>query len=645
MEAGHATFALVLALAVGVLAQSVARQLRIPGIVLLLVAGVGLGPDGLGWIDPRAFGDGLFAIVDLAVAVILFEGGLNLEFGRLRREQSSIRRLVTWGSLVTLCGGAVAAHAFLDWSWQTAFLFGSLVVVTGPTVVGPLITELRLRSRVATVLEAEGVLIDPIGAFLAVLVLELVLAPDVDSIAAGGLGLLMRLGFGILAGAVGGVVISRALAMRRLIPDGFENIVTLAAVLLLFESCESVVPHSGILAVTLAGAVVGNLGKGVDRDLREFKDQLSIMLIGLLFVMLAADVRFEQVRLLGVGGLLVVAALIGIVRPIGVFLSTSGSELAWRERAFVAWVAPRGIVAAAVASIVAGSLERDGSPGGVELRAMVFLTIACTVVLAGITAGPVGSWLGVRLPGRDRVAILAANALGLALADALREGGRSVVFLDSNPHKSRAIQEAGHTLVFGDAIQERIMNRARFESVGTVIALTGNDTLNGVFVRRAKEIFGVPRRLVAVTQGDGGLIAELRKRGEAEIIFDGAHDVARWDVRARRGDVAIVRRRFVEPTAAEETVETVASESSAAAGSAERYVILALARGGQVRPMAMDLVPRKGDVATIAIHQPDREQADRALEAAGWHAIPDSPDQVAGANDAEHLAEAPPATG
>lgn len=643
MDAGHATFTLVLALAVGVFAQSAARHLRIPGIVLLLLAGVGLGPDGLGWVRPRELGDGLYAIVDLAVAVILFEGGLNLEFARLRREQAAIRRLITWGSLVTLGCAALAARGFLDWSWQASFLFGSLVVVTGPTVIGPLIAELRLRSRVATVLEAEGVLIDPIGAILAVLVLELVLAPDVDSIAAGGFGLLTRLGFGIAAGAIGGVLISRGLGMRRWIPEGFQNILTLASVLLLFEGCEVLVEHSGILAVTLAGAVVGNLGEGVDRDLRDFKDQLSIMLIGLLFVMLAADVRLEQVQLLGVGGFLVVATLIVIVRPLGVFLATAGSDLSWRERTFIAWVAPRGIVAAAVASIVVGALQRHGFEGGLELRALVFLTIACTVVLAGLTAGPVGSWLGVRLPGRDRVAILAANALGLALADALRAGGRSVVFLDSNPHKSREIQEAGHSVVFGDAIQERVMNRARFESVGTVIALTGNDTLNGVFVRRAKEIFGVPRGLVAVTHGDGGLIAELRQRGLAEIVFDARHDVQRWDVRDRRGEVEIVRLRFDEAKQKAADTADAATEAAHNGGSGERYVILAIDRDGDVRPMAADLVPRSGDEATVAIHTPDHDEALRALEAIGWKEIAPQPDAASGPNEGEPIIPAPTA--
>jgi NhaP-type Na+/H+ or K+/H+ antiporter len=193
MDGASPTLTLVLALAAGVLAQSVARHIRIPGIVLLLAAGASLGPDGIAWVQPHSLGEGLFAIVDLAVAVILFEGALNLDVSRLRREQTPIRRLVTVGALVTLVGGTLAVRALLDWPWMPALLFGSLVVVTGPTVIGPLVGELRLRPRVATVLEAEGVLIDPIGAILAVLMLEVALAPDTEVLASGAMGLVFRL--------------------------------------------------------------------------------------------------------------------------------------------------------------------------------------------------------------------------------------------------------------------------------------------------------------------------------------------------------------------------------------------------------------------------------------------------------------------
>ena len=382
MLASNPALTLALALAAGVVSQSLARHLRLPGIVVLLIAGVALGPDGIGWVEPRALGDGFHSIVDLAVAVILFEGGLNLEISRLRRAQVAIRRLVLLGAVATLAGASLVAWWELDAGWERAVLFGSLVVVTGPTVVGPLVSELRLRQRVATVLNAEGVLIDPVGAILAVLVLELVLAPE--HAVSGATGLLLRVGTGAALGAVAGVALAQLLRIRRLVPEGHENILVLAAVLLVFEVADALSSHSGILAVTIAGVVVGNSKTLVDRDLREFKDQLTVLLIGLLFVLLAADVRFADVAALGWSGVRVVAALVLVVRPAVVALATAGSDLTWRERAFVAWVAPRGIVAAALASsVLFGMGHAYQGVVGVAKTAGVGLVLAAITLLSG----------------------------------------------------------------------------------------------------------------------------------------------------------------------------------------------------------------------------------------------------------------------
>jgi NhaP-type Na+/H+ or K+/H+ antiporter len=614
VEGAHPALTLVLALAVGILAQAVARHVRVPGIVILLVAGVALGPDGLGWVQPLALGDGLFAIVDLAVAVILFEGGLNLEISRLRREQAPIRRLVSVGALVTMAGGALTVAALFDWSWMRALLFGSLVVVTGPTVIGPLVDAVRLRPRVATVLEAEGVLIDPIGAILAVLMLEVALAPGADSLASGATGLVLRLGFGAVAGIVAGFVLAGLLRVRRVVPEGFENVFALASVLLLFQGCDVIVPHSGVLAVAVAGVVVGNVRTRVDRDLREFKDQLSVLLIGLLFILLAATVRIADVRALGWNGLAVVAVLVFAVRPANVWLCTVGSELTRKERWFIAGVAPRGIVAAAVAALAAGALDSHGLAGGAELRALVFLTIAGSVVFAGGVAGPLASLLGQRLPGRDTVAILGAQGLGLALAGVLRKAGTPVVFLDSNPGNCRQAEEAGFTVVFGDAVQERTLLRARPRSVGAAIGLTPNQMLNSVFVSRARERFGVPRGYVAVERPESGLASELVETSDVAVLFEGPHDIERWDVRCRHGSVEIETWCYVGAP------ELAEGETPVKVG--ERFAILSVSRGGKVQPMYAELKLLKGDVAAVAVHSVERDEAHETLRAMGWEPQP-----------------------
>jgi NhaP-type Na+/H+ or K+/H+ antiporter len=565
-------------------------------------------------VQPEALGEGLFILVELSVAVILFEGGLNLEISRLRRAQAPIRRLVLGGSILTLLGGALAVRTFLGWEWMGALVFGSLVVVTGPTVVGPLVRELRLRPRVATVLEAEGVLIDPIGVILAVLLLEVAVAPGADSLAAEAGALLGRIGFGTLAGVVAGFSLAGLLRVRRLVPEGHENIFVLAGVLLLFQGCNEVLSQSGLLAVTVAGVVVGNLRTPIERDLREFKDQLTVLLIGMLFVLLAAAVRLEDVRALGLRGLGVVAALVFVVRPINVWLSTSASELSARERWLIAWLAPRGIVAAAMASAAAVALERAKIEGGAEMLALVFLTIACTVLLAGLTAAPVARLLGQRLPGREGVAILGAGGLGFLLGSELREAGVPVVFLDANPQSCRRAEEEGFTVVYGNALQERTLQRARMETVSTVVGLTTNQMLNGVFVSRTRERFSVPEGYVAVERPGEGLAPELVRQEEAAVLFDGPHDVERWDVRSRHGGVSVERwawRGAVEEGEAQAAV----SESSA---DRDLFVILTLRRGTRTLPMRADLEPKAGEVAAVAVHVVERDEAHAALRAAGW---------------------------
>ncbi len=625
----HSGIVLAVAIAAGILAQSLGRHLRVPGIVVLLALGSALGPDGLGWVKPRELGDGLYVLVDFAVAIILFEGGLNLEWDRLRKLEAPLRGLLTVAPLVAWAGAALAAWTLLAWPWTLALLFGSLVVVTGPTVVAPLAREIRLRARIKTVLEAEGVLIDPIGAFLAVLALHIALAPGVESLGSGIAGVGTQLALGATAGALGGLVLGWLLTRRNVVPVGLENVFTLAFVVLLFEAANLAVHHAGILAVAVAGMVVGNMNTRVDRDLREFKDQLTVLLVGLLFVLLAADVRLADIRALGLAGFGVVAALVLAVRPLSVALATARSDLSWRERLFVGWVAPRGIVAAAVASIAAAALDEAGLGGGTQVRAMVFATIAATVVLAGATAAPLATLLGLRLGARDAVAILGANGLGLALGRILRETGTPVVFVDQDPGACERATEEGFTVVFGDPLIERTLLRARIEEVESVIGVTPNDHLNALFVAGASESFGVPRAYVALGGEARNISPEHVERFEGSVLFEGPHDKQRWDVRSRIGEMEIVDLQWSAPTEAHgvENGEPNGGGDKAPPRSAgqELYVLLALRRGGRTLPYTRRTEPRDGDRAIAALYTNMREQGLAALDERGW--LPVSPEQ------------------
>ena len=618
----HPELSVALALALGIMAQSVSRQLRLPGIVLLLACGALLGPEGAGWIQPRSLGQGLFGIVDFGVAIILFEGGLNLEWSRLKRQEAVIRRLITWGTLTTLVGAMALAGLVLGWRWDLAILFGALVVVTGPTVVQPLLRDLRLRPRLKTILEAEGVLIDPIGALLAGFILQLVIRPGLMTLAAQTGGITISIGFGVLAGLAAGFLLAGALRYR-LIARGYENVLTLASVVLLFEGCDTLMAPSGLVAVTIAGIVMGNLDTPVGRDLREFKDQLTVLLVGMLFILLAADVAIEEVQALGWPGLAVVGGLVLLVRPLGVWLATRGLKLTTPERVFIGAIAPRGIVAAAIASITAATLESHGLEGGAALRALVFSTIAGTVVLSGVLAYPLAWLLELRLPLRDRVAIFGARGLGLLLADVLRDGDAPVLFIESDPQRSHAAEQAGHTVVFGDPLDDRTMQRARMELVGTVIGLTFNEHANSLFVREAREAYGVAHGYVAMESFEDQHAPHLVRRSGLEVLFDGPHDQARWDVRTRHDEVVVERFEYwrdVGPEAARPDSGD-STTSTPEADPEDPYVMLTVRRGKQTTPFRLGQDPRQGDIAAVAIHRPARQQAVARLTRLGWRPI------------------------
>ena len=617
METSNPGFAFALALGAGVIGQVLARHLRVPAIVLMLGLGVGLGPDGLGWVDPSTLGAGLLTVVSLAVAVILFEGGMGLDLRALRQAARPVQRLVTLGALVTTLGSAAAAYAF-GFPLPQALLFGTLVIVTGPTVIRPILRIAPVNSRLATVLEAESLLIDPVGAIVAAVALEVVISGTAMSAALGAAGLFVRLAFGAGAGAALGFALAIAVRRRGLIPAGLENLVVLGGALVGFASCEAVLSESGILAVIVAGAVFANRAPERARHVGEFQELLTVALIGLLFVLLAADVRVARVISLGWGGVLVVATVAFVVRPLGVWLSLRGSDLDWRERAFASWLGPRGVVAAAFASIVASSLEVHAISGGDDLRALVFLTIALTVVVLGGLAPVVSRLLRVRAAGRDAIVILGAEPLGLLLADRLGSDGTRVAFADNNPAHCQAAERAGYPVVFGDALTAPVRARMRLERARAVIGLTTSPELNQVFATEALREHDVPEAFIAASRDASGASARLAAHHGTHVLFDRAKDVSRWNVRLRHGLALAARARFA------------AAPTTARAQARARHdacLVLAIWNGKRWRPMHAAYVPEPGEEALALLSRDDLEAARAELASMGWE-LTDSCDDL-----------------
>ncbi|MCZ6506828.1 MAG: cation:proton antiporter [Acidobacteria bacterium] len=523
-------------MATGMFVQLVARHLRVPGIVLLLAAGVVLGPDGFGIVRPGALGEALQTLVGFAVAIILFEGAMSLNLRRLRQQARSIRQLVTFGAAVTAVGGALAAHWILGWQWKQAILFGTLVIVTGPTVVTPLLRRMRLQRKLATVLEAEGVFGDAIGAIIAVIALEVVLSPSSEGLLHAGEALLSRFGLGVALGLVVGLVLAVLLRVGGLVPDGLQNVFVLSVVLALFQISNAVVAESGIVSAIVAGVVVGNSRTEALGELREFKEQLTTLFIGMLFVLLAADVRVEEVLSLGWPGLMTVAALMFVVRPLNVAVGTWRTGHTRNEKLFLAWLAPRGIVAAAIASLFAQELAAAGVEGGLELRALVFLVIATTVTVQGLLGAPVASFLGLRVAAASGYVILGASSLGRVLARELAAAGKDVLLIDSNPQACNAAESEGLRVLYGSALQDSVLQRARLDHREGCIAVTTNEGVNFAFARRARREYRVAKVWVAVQRGDTGVSPEMVHRMGGRVLFGAPRRLERWSQRLERGE-------------------------------------------------------------------------------------------------------------
>ncbi len=601
-----------LALAAAMVAQSVARHLRIPGIVLLLGVGVALGPDLSGLIRPHSLGPALQVLVGFAVAVILFEGGMNLSLTRLRSQVGVIPRLLTVGALVTALGGALLARFVMGWNWTLSALFGSLVVVTGPTVITPLLRRFKVTHTVETILEAEGVLIDAVGAVLAVVTLEVVLSFSAESMAEGVVGLLSRLGLGLVFGLVGGLGIAVLLRFKKIVPDGLENVLTLSLVLALFQLSNALLPESGIMTVTAAGFVVGNIRTRALRDLMEFKEQLTLMFIGLLFVLLAAGVRVRDVLDLGWPGVLTVAGLMFVVRPLNIWVSTAGSSLSGRERAFLSWVAPRGVVAAAVASLFALTLEAANMEGGPELAALVFMVIGTTVVIQGSTTGLVASLLGLRRSATRGYAILGANELGRALARLLSESGAETVLIDNNPSAINAAQQEGRKVVFGNVFEERTLLRAEIDERRGSIAVTPSEEVNLLFADAAGE-FQQKEIFVALRASQTSVSTSKVEQKGAQVLFGKPRDLDLWMVRLRRELAELQSWTLAEKPEAEDESKTQDLDFP------EQLVLpLVLRRGSNAWPLGHERKLRPGDTVEFAVFVEKPEEAHAWLTGRGW---------------------------
>lgn len=473
--------------AVGIAAQWLSWWLKQPAILLLLVAGVVLGPV-LGVLNPdELFGDLLLPAVSLGVAVILFEGSLTLKFSEIRGHGQVVTRLITIGALVSMLSIAGAAWALDLFSWEVALLFGALVSVTGPTVIVPILRSVRPNKSLSNILRWEGILIDPLGALAALVIFQLVaLGPEKasDYLIAGRV---FAVGIGIGAAAAYGL----AFALRRhVMPDYLHNVITLATVLLAFSISNAMAHESGLLAVTVMGVMLANFKDLDTEEILNFKESLTVLLTSVLFIVLAARVPLHSVQLEGWGTVLLLVFILFVARPISVLASTIGSSLPWAERAVLSWIAPRGIVAAAVSALFALRLEEAGVEGAESLVQMTFAVIVVTVFVQGITARPFARLMGVADPEARGMLIVGGNPVAHAIAQSLKKLDIEVIVADTSWDQIRHARMTGLRTFFGTVVSDEADKRLDLVGIGMLFALSHRAPLNALACIRYANEFG-----------------------------------------------------------------------------------------------------------------------------------------------------------
>jgi NhaP-type Na+/H+ or K+/H+ antiporter len=504
-------------LGLGVAAQVLADRLEIPSVLFLILAGIAVGPEGLNLVGLSSFGgpEPLSAIVGLSVAVIIFEGAFHLKLSKLRQTPREAFRLITLGAAVTFLGTAVAVRFALGASWELSLLIGSLLIATGPTVITPILEVVNVRDRVAAALETEGIVNDVTAAILAVVIFEVVVRMDSE------LPLVIqsfvsRLGIGLLVGVLSAGILWYLLDHVNLSPSNAvrnSRLIVLVGAIMTYGIAEGFASEAGIAAVATAGVLLGNLDLPYEEEIEAFKGDITLIVLSFVFISLATLLSFEDLLSLGLGGLLVVTAVVALIRPVAVLLSTYGDRFSFREQVFMSVAGPRGIIPASVATLFALDLRSSNPEAATLLVGTVFLVILTTVVLEGGFARHIAQALKV-LP--MRVIIVGAGRVGRGLAERLEDRGENVILIERDQQQVERARNAGFTVHHGDGTDVNVLESVGAENAKIVAAATGDDDSNLLVAQLVNSNFDVETVIARVnTPGNASAFEELGVRAIA----------------------------------------------------------------------------------------------------------------------------------
>ncbi|MBN1762792.1 MAG: cation:proton antiporter [Methanomicrobia archaeon] len=486
MSTTYVLTSLVGVMIIGIFAHMLGRVIKIPSIVFLLLAGIVLGPEVTGLIEPGRFGSGIDLLVGFAVAIIVFDGGLDIDVRQLRKLQHSILNLVTIGVIITVVFTTVTAYSLLGIPFNIALLFGAFVSATGPTVITPIIRQIRVNTKVASTLQAEAVLNDGTSVILAALVFEWIVTSFTGVKALEFLAI--RLLDGVFFGALSGIVLILLLRNIPLLTEQYARLFTISILLAGFVIAENIGAQSGVLAMALFGILIGSSDLPHKASIKHFKEDLSIILLSVIFILLATIIDFDAIRAIGRNGVLLAVLLLVIIRPVAVFTSTRTSDLKRGEKLFISAMGPRGVVPASMAvyfAIRLGALGFDSE--ATSLLGLVFITIIITVLATGVSASFIARRTGV-IP--MEILIVGGGGVGRALADRFLIRGENVVIVDTDEANCNKALSMGIRAVHGNAEDVAILKKAGIEHAKYFVATTDQDNTNLLVCQVAKAKFG-----------------------------------------------------------------------------------------------------------------------------------------------------------
>jgi NhaP-type Na+/H+ or K+/H+ antiporter len=471
--------AIALVGALGVGSQWLAWRLRMPAIVLMLVAGIIIGPV-LGIFDPlRDIGPLTGPMISIAVAIILFEGGMTLNFHHLRDAAVGVRRLVFIGAPLGWLTSVLALHYGAGIGWESAAVFGGIMIVTGPTVIAPLLRTARLSRRPAALLQWEAIVNDPIGALAAVLAFSVVLVLNTEGATPSGAAIELAIGVVVASvlGWLAGYGLSRAFK-QGLVPEYMKVPVLFTLLLAIFAVSDAVLHESGLLAVTVMGVVIANANLPSYTELLRFKEHATVLLVSGVFILLAANLDFAALAQLDMRAVVFVLAVVFVARPLTVFVSLLGSKLPFKEQVLVAFTGPRGVVLIAVAGLFGERLQELGIPDADLIAPLAFVLVAVTVVVHGFTLAPFARMLGLTGASTPGVILIGGSRFTTGLAEALQKAEVPVLMTDPNFGHLRGARSAGIPTFSGDILSEAAEHRLEFINYATLVAATDNDAYN-----------------------------------------------------------------------------------------------------------------------------------------------------------------------